>query len=141
MAPFYLLVADDDIDIGKLLQLTVRMVYKDQIHLRMVLTVPDLMDCLASTEPLPDLLLLDYHLLPLPEKALDVLRWMQFQHHLKGLYVVVWSSLADGPEADQCRQLGTQRFVTKMDAMSDMVGFVKSLVDGHIPKNRSSSPD
>jgi CheY-like chemotaxis protein len=136
MAPFFIVVADDHIDIGKLFQLTIRMVYKDQIHLRTVLTVPDLMDCLASTEPLPDLLLLDYHLLPVPEKAPDVLRWMQFQNHLKGLPVVVWSSLADGLEADQCRQLGAQRFTTKIDAMTDMVGFVKSLVDGHIPQNR-----
>ncbi|RYZ18512.1 MAG: hypothetical protein EOP49_49535, partial [Sphingobacteriales bacterium] len=67
MAPFFLLVADDHVDIGKLLQITVRMVYKDQVHFRIVLTVPDLMDCLASTELRPDLLLLDYHLRPLPD--------------------------------------------------------------------------
>ncbi|WP_138991169.1 response regulator [Larkinella sp. C7] len=132
MAPFYLLIADDQIDIGKLLQLTVRMVYKDQVHLRIALTVPDLKDCMASTKYRPDVLLLDYHLRPLPEKAPNVLRWMQSQDHLQGLPVVVWSSLPDGPEADQCRQLGAQRFVTKMDAMSDMVQFVKSLVEDRV---------
>lgn len=136
MDPFYLLVADDHVDIGKLLQFTVRLVYKDQVHVRIVLTVPDLKKCLVHTEPRPDLLLLDYHLEPLPCKAPDVLRWIQSQDHLQELPVIVWSSLPDGAEADQCRQLGALRFTTKVDAMSDMVGFVKSLIENRIPQNR-----
>ncbi|GAB3335220.1 hypothetical protein GCM10027299_44030 [Larkinella ripae] len=128
MKPFYLLVADDHVDIGKLLLFTIRLVYKDQVQVKVVLTVPDLQTSLALDEPLPDLLLLDYHLRPYPYNAPEVLVWLKHQEHLQAIPVQVWSSLSDGTEADRCRQLGAQGFTNKSNAMSDMVGFVKSLV-------------
>jgi hypothetical protein len=129
MIPFFLLVADDHVDIGKLLQFTIRIVYQDRVRVKVIATVPELTDWLTSTEPLPDLLLLDYHLRPLPYKAPDVLTWIQSRDDLRTLAVKVWSSLPDGPEADACRQLGALSFTNKSDAMSDMIGFVKQLVE------------
>ncbi|MGA0558826.1 hypothetical protein ACO2Q8_19370 [Larkinella sp. VNQ87] len=129
MHSFYLLLADDDVDIGILLTYYIRLVYKDRVSIKSVRTVPELLDVLSPTAPVPDLLLLDYHLKPEPLKATDVLIWMHQQNHLADLPVNVWSSLPDGPEADRCRQLGALSFTTKADAFDNMSQFVKNLVE------------
>ncbi|WP_128544985.1 hypothetical protein [Larkinella soli] len=100
----------------------------------MVLTVPELYLRLAEDQPLPDLLLLDYHLMLLPCIAPEVLKWIFRQDHLSGLAVQVWSSLPEGPEARTCRQLGARSFTSKFEFFSEPVAFVRRLIQATSPE-------
>lgn len=136
MSGFFLLVVDDNADMYNLLRYATRVAYQNEVKLEYVNTVPNLFDKLAEDQLIPDLVLLDYYLQPEPYTGADVLTWIKQHAHLQKLPVIVWSSLPNGPEAKNCLQLGAQNFITKADAMSDMVQFVKQLIEGHTPQNQ-----
>lgn len=129
MDTFFLVIADDHVDMTKLLQYALKTTYGHTVRSLWALTVPELKEQLAVGQPLPDLLLLDYHLKPVPYCAPDVLVWIGQQPHLDSLRVDVWSSLATESQRQTCLDLGAQRFHPKSKAFADLVGFARELVE------------
>jgi CheY-like chemotaxis protein len=128
MNPFLLLIADDHLDMIKLLEYALGTMYGQQVQAVAVLTVDELRKQLAPDQPVPDLLLLDFHLNPEPFTAPDILEWISQQPHLDTLRVEIWSAGATASQQQTCLDLGAQRFHSKTKAFSDIVGFVRQLV-------------
>jgi CheY-like chemotaxis protein len=80
---------------------------------------------IASTQPVPDLILLD---LNLPRvSGFEVLTWIRQQGHLRSVPVVIFSSSDADDDRDRARSLGATDYVVKPASGSHFVDVAREL--------------
>ncbi len=121
--PTRILVVDDDVSLQKLVTLLLANVGIETLAASNAAAAAQI---LRTTNPLPDLMILD---MMLPDvSGLELLRQMRAKTMFDGLPVLILSALADPDQIREGLQVGADRYLTKPYLANNLVSTVQDML-------------
>jgi CheY-like chemotaxis protein len=134
--PFILALDDDEDDCYMLTQL-LKELFGGRVSLVCTVDEAKFWPHLTAPGPVPDLILLDYHLPP--RTARELLPRLKAQAGGESVPIIVWSALASPAEQADCLRLGASEYLPKEVGLLELKAQLYALIIRYIPLLTSTS--